>query len=162
EEGLVEISNYLRNSNDYERDKLRGLLRIGIQWGTQVTINGSQHKVSQAYCSALPIAYSEHSSLLWEDFAKLILEAAYEAILCAAILNFRKTGNNTVFLTLLGGGAFGNDTSLIIQGIKHAIERYSENALEVVIVSNGSSNSYVQQFIREFEYASNNSSEDHN
>ncbi|MDD2390956.1 MAG: hypothetical protein PHP23_14660 [Desulfobacterales bacterium] len=151
ESGLVEISHRLRASSDSERDELRKLLRIGIQWDTQVTLNDSLHKVSQAYCSTLPVAYSAHSSPLWADFAKLVLEAAYEATLCAAILNSRRTGNNTVFLTLLGGGAFGNDTDWIIHAIKRAVELYNDKALDVAIVSYGSSKPSVQKLIHELE-----------
>ena len=54
------------------------MLRIGIQWNTQVTLNDSKHLVTQAYCSALPVAYSHHPSTLWAEFARLVLEAAYE------------------------------------------------------------------------------------
>jgi len=145
--GLVEISDRLRTSSDAERDKLRQLLRIGIHWDTQVTINDSLHKVSQAYCSALPVAYSHHSSSLWADFAKLILEGSYEATICAAVLNSRRAGNNTLFLTLLGGGAFGNETDWITRAIKRAVDLYTECGLDVVIVSYGSSKQCIQQLI---------------
>ena len=147
ESGLTEISDRLRVASESERDKLRGLLRIGTHWDTQVTLKGSQHKVSQAYCSALPIAYSEHSSSLWTEFAKLILEASYEATFCAAILNLRKTGNNTLFLTLLGGGAFGNETDWIIRAIERSIELYSDFGLNVAIVSYGDSKPEIQKLV---------------
>lgn len=107
--GLIEISNRLRASNETQLDELRKLLRVGIQWNTQVTLNDCEHSVSQAYCSALPVGYSHHSPTLWEAFARLVLEAAYEATLCTAILNWHINRHNRVFLTLLGGGAFGND-----------------------------------------------------
>jgi hypothetical protein len=71
--GLVEIANRLRASNESELDRLRQLLRIGIQWDTQVTLNDCKHTVSQAYCSALPVAYSPHSLNLWAEFAQLVL-----------------------------------------------------------------------------------------
>jgi hypothetical protein len=145
--GLVEISDYLQASSDTERDKLRELLRIGIHWETQVTLNDSLHKVSQAYCSALPVAYSHHSPSLWEDFARLILEASYEATFCAAILNSSRAGNNTVFLTLLGGGAFGNETEWIISAIKRSVDQYKEYGLDVAIVSYGSTQQCIQQLI---------------
>ncbi len=147
ESGLSEISERLRESNDRERDILRGLLRIGVQWNTQVTLDDSTHQVSQAFCSALPVAYSRHSSAHWKDFSELILEAAYEATFCAAILNSQKTGNHTLFLTLLGGGAFGNETAWIIQGIKRAIEIHKDSALDVVIVSYSSPDSIIQQLV---------------
>jgi hypothetical protein len=145
--GLVEISNRLRASSERELDEWRQLLRIGIQWNTQVTLDGCMHTVSQAYCSALPVAYSRHSSHLWAEFARLILEASYEATICAAILNSVKNGNNRLFLTFLGGGAFGNDTDWIIGGIQRALNLYKHADLDVAIVSYGSSNQYIQQLV---------------
>ena len=147
--GLVEISNRLRASSESELDGLRQLLRIGIQWNTQVTLNESRHMVSQAYCSALPIAYSPHSSSLWAEFARLILEASYEATICAAILNSTRNGSNRLFLTLLGGGAFGNDTDWIVGGIQRALNLYRRADLDIAIVSYGSSNHDVRQVVNQ-------------
>lgn len=145
--GLVEISNRLRASSESELDRLRQLLRIGIQWNTQVTLNESRHMVSQAYCSALPIAYSPHSSSLWADFARLILEASYEATICAAILNSTRNGSNRLFLTLLGGGAFGNETDWIVGGIQRALNLYRRADLDIAIVSYGSSNQNIRRVV---------------
>ena len=145
--GLVEISHRLRASSESELDELRQLLRIGIQWSTQVTLKDCKHKVSQAYCSALPVAYSHHDSNLWAEFARLILEASYEATICTAILNSIKNGNNRLFLTLLGGGAFGNETNWIMGGIQRALNLYKHVDLDVAIVSYGSSKQYVQQLV---------------
>ena len=142
--GLVEIAHRLQASSESELDRLRQLLRIGIQWNTQVTLNDSRHTVSQAYCSALPVAYSRHPSHLWAPFARLILEAAYEATICTAILN---SESNRLFLTLLGGGAFGNETSWIIEGIQRALTLYKDVELDVAIVSYGSTNPSIQQLI---------------
>ena len=147
--GLVKISHQLRASSDSELDELRQLLRIGIQWNTQVTLNDSRHVVSQAYCSALPVAYSQHSSSLWEEFACLVLEASYEATFCAAILNSLRNGNNRLFLTLLGGGAFGNETAWIMRAIQRALAMYKHADLEVAIVSYGSSKPSVQQLVQQ-------------
>ena len=141
--GLVEISDRLQASSESELDGLRQLLRIGIQWHTQVTLNDSRHAVSQAYCSALPVAYSRHPSYQWAAFARLILEAAYEATICTAILN----ASNRVFLTLLGGGAFGNETSWIIGGIQRTLTLYKDVELDVAIVSYGSPNPCIQQLV---------------
>ncbi len=151
--GLAEISNRLRSASNNERDELLGWLRIGIQQDTQVTLDNSIHQVSQAYCSALPVAYSNHSSALWAEFATLVLEASYEATLCAAILNLERTGKNTVYLTLLGGGAFGNETGWIIHGIRRALERYADSPLDVAVVSYGTSKPYVQTLIQELSLA---------
>jgi hypothetical protein len=147
--GLVEISNRLRAASESELDGLRRLLRIGIQWNTQVTLDGSGHTVSQAYCSALPVAYSHHPPGLWEEFARLVLETSYEATICAAILNSVRNGNNRLFLTLLGGGAFGNKTDWIIGAIMHALNLYRHADLDVAIVSYGSSKQYIRQLVNQ-------------
>jgi hypothetical protein len=147
ESGLVEIAHRLQSSNESELDKLRQLLRIGIQWNTQVTLNDSKHTVSQAYCSALPVAYSHHPSHLWAAFARLILEAAYEATICTAILNVMRHRSNRLFLTLLGGGAFGNETTWIIGAIQRALTLYKDVELDVAIVSYGSPNPNIQQLV---------------
>jgi hypothetical protein len=146
-DGLIRISNQLCGSSETELDGLRQLLRIGIQWNTQVTLNDASHLVSQAYCSALPVAYSHHSSDLWAEFAKLVLEASYEATVCTAILNSAETGNNRVFLTLLGGGAFGNEPAWIINGIERSLNLYKDAALDISIVSYGSSNQHIRQLV---------------
>ena len=145
--GLIEISNRLQASSESELDELRQLLRIGIQWKTQVTLDGCKHKISQAYCSALPVAYSPLPSNIWSEFARLILESSYEAAICAAILNSVENGNNRLFLTMLGGGAFGNDTDWIIEAIQRALKRYKYAGLEIAIVSHRSSNPDIQKLV---------------
>jgi hypothetical protein len=148
--GLIEMSNRLRAASEDERDELRQLLRIGIQWNTQVTLKDCTHRVSQAYCSALPVAYANHAAGLWEDFARLVLEASYEATMCTAILNAQSTGANRMFLTLLGGGAFGNETHWITDGITRALRLYGNWNIEVAIVSYGVSNRGVRQLVEQF------------
>ena len=145
--GLVAIAQHLQASSESELDRLRQLLRIGIQWNTQVTLDDSKHTASQAYCSALPVAYSRHPSQLWAAFARLILEAAYEATICTAILNAMSHGSNRLFLTLLGGGAFGNETAWIIGAIQRVLTLYKEVELDVAIVSYGSPNPDIQQLV---------------
>jgi len=145
--GLAEISDRLQGSSEAELDQIRQLLRIGLQWDTQVTLDDCKHTVSQAFCSALPVAYSQHSLSLWEDFAKLVLEASYEATICAAILNSVRDANNTVYLTMLGGGAFGNADSWILDAIKRALNLYKDFDLDVAIVSYRQSNPKVQMLI---------------
>jgi hypothetical protein len=147
QDGLIAIQKRLRASSETDKDGLRQLLRIGVQWNTQVTLDDSKHTVSQAYCSTLPVAYSRHAPSLWAEFARLVLEASYEATICAAILNAGATGNNRVFLTLLGGGAFGNDTDWIIGAIRRALNLYERAALEVAIVSYRESKPQVQQLV---------------
>lgn len=146
--GLTEISQRLRVATESERDELRQLLRIGIQWETQVTLGDGEQTVSQAFCSALPVAYAGHlPARLWQEFARLVLEAAYEATVCTAILNSSRSGSDRLFLTLLGGGAFGNETDWIIGGIRRALKLYWAADLDVAIVSYGSSQPQVRQLV---------------
>ena len=148
EKGLIEIANRLKSASESGIDELRRLLRIGIQWNTEVTIADSRHTVSQAYCSALPVAYSCHSSELWSEFAQLILEASYEATFCAGILNYLQNGNNTLYLTLIGGGAFGNKKEWITNAIHRSLNLYKHVGLDVAIVSYGDSNENIQELIK--------------
>ena len=145
--GLVEISERINSMTEDERDVLRQKLRIGIQWDTQVTLPDCKHVVTQAYCSALPVAYSSHPGSLWADFAKLVLEATYEATLCTALLNFAKNGSNRVFLTLVGGGAFGNHDDWIFAAIKRAVKIFADVQLNIAIVSYGTSKGRVREFV---------------
>ena len=145
--GLKTISDKLNNFSTQDYENLKGKLRIGLQIDTEVTISKDKNIVTQAYCSALPVAYSNMASDYWEDFARLILEATYEASFYAALLNFEKTGNNKVFLTLVGGGAFGNRSLWIFDSIRKAIVRFSDVPLDIKIVSYGNSNHELQKFI---------------
>jgi hypothetical protein len=148
ERGLIEISETLMGSPEAERDRLRCLLRIGFQKQTQVTLPGCDHQVSQAYCSALPVAYNHQPAELWEPFARLVLEASYEATLFAGIQNFQETGNPTLYLTLIGGGVFGNKTSWILESLKRALELHRGAPLDVRIVSYRQLNPAVSEMIR--------------
>lgn len=53
----------------------------------------------------------------------------------AAVLNARRGASNTVLLTLVGGGAFGNEDDWIINAIRRALAKVSSFDLDVRIVS---------------------------
>ena len=146
-DGLKNISKQIRakSKNDYEY--LKGKLRIGIQWDSEVTISKNKNLITQVYCSALPVAYSQIEEELWRDFAKMILEATYEATLYVALKNYERTKNNKVFLTLIGGGAFGNEKEWIFSAIRKSIIKFSKTPLDIKIVSYGFSNLDTQQFV---------------
>lgn len=139
EEGLAAITSHLGTLNPAEVDALRSLLRIGVHRDVEVTDgDGSQRQlVSQAYCSALPVAYSRLPAARWQPFARLVLEAAYEATLCAAVLNARRGASNIVLLTRLGGGAFGNDDEWIDTAMHRALTMAAGSGLDVQLVSYG-------------------------
>lgn len=93
------------------------------------------------------MAYGRQPTEAWTDFAKLILDSAYEATICAAILNASQTGVNTVFLTLLGGGVFGNRDEWITGAIERAVAKYREYDLDIAIVSYGRSKPVVADLV---------------
>ena len=145
--GLNFIAEKLKNLNSSEYVALKDQLKVGIQWNTEVTVTNSGNLVTQVYCSALPVAYSSYEPAYWEEFAKLILDATYEATFYAALKNFETTGNNILYLTLVGGGAFGNKQEWIFNAIRKAVTKFSTVPLDVKIVSYGQSNSQVQALV---------------
>lgn len=138
-EGLAAIGDHLRSSSEGERDRLRALLRIGVHADVEVTDGGSadRPRVSQAFGSALPVAYSRQAASLWAPFAQLVLEAAYEATLWAGVLNARRGASNIVLLTRLGGGAFGAADAWIDAAMTRALTLARDFALDVRLVSYG-------------------------
>lgn len=92
----------------------------------------------QVFCSACPVAYSGVGAPLWEHISRLVLEAAYEATMRAAALTAARhggtDGSRRLFLTLLGGGVFGNRTEWIVDAIAAAAERCAGLDLDVRIV----------------------------
>ncbi|MBK7095647.1 MAG: hypothetical protein IPH57_11560 [Saprospiraceae bacterium] len=146
-QGLKTISEHINKLYSDQYEKLKGKLKIGLQWDTEVTISNSGHLVSQAYCSALPIAYTDIKPEHWESFARLILEALYESTFYAALKNYENTGNRLLFLTLVGGGAFGNMSSWIFDAIEKSVKKFKNTPLDVRIVSYGRSKVEVNDFI---------------
>ncbi|MCV7227555.1 hypothetical protein [Mycolicibacterium komossense] len=134
-EGLDAISAALSNADERLSQELRGELAIGLHRNVEVTrIPGETPHVSQAFCSALPVAYSHIPGQRWESFARLVLEAAYEATLLAAA---EDVDTNTVLLTRVGGNAFGNDDNWIDDAIVRALRTVEHAGLDVRLVSHG-------------------------
>ena len=150
--GLLHLNALLSKLSPDSMETLKGLLKVGIQWDTQVTIEQCSHHVSQVYCSALPVAYSHVPSIYWKRFASLILEATYEATFYAALINSTRTQCNKVFLTFVGGGAFGNDNEWIIAAIKSALQKFKNVPLDIRFVSYGSTNRHLREVIRIYSY----------
>jgi hypothetical protein len=138
-DGLAAINGYLRAASPAELDHLRGRLRIGLHRDVEATDgdSNSPRLVSQAFCSALPVGYSRLPASSWEPFARLVLDAAYEATLLAAVLNARRGASNIVLLTRLGGGVFGNHDTWISEAMERALSLVRDFALDVRIVSHG-------------------------
>lgn len=150
--GLDAIGRHLGTLPANELDDLRAQLRIGIHRDVEVTEAAGTDRplVSQCFCSALPVAYTRIPAVHWEPFALLVLEAAYEATLWATVLNARRGASNVVFLTLLGGGAFGNDVSWIYAAMRRALELLSSFDIDVRIVSYGTPAKEILAIAEEF------------
>lgn len=152
---LQTIKSALDSASTAELDDLRSRLRIGLHWDVEVTASGAQPDqcVSQAYCSALPVSYNRNSDPeLWQPFARLVLEAAYEATLLAGVINAsRPDGSKSLYLTLLGGGAFGNQREWILDAIRRALDSVRGQTLEVCMVSYGHVPADLQALAADYE-----------
>lgn len=149
-ETIQTIAKHLQGLSESDLDHLRGQLRIGLHWNVEVTAPGPAQgqTVSQAYCSALPVSYNPcDDDPAWEPLARLVLEAAYEATLLAALQNAAEGRSKTVYLTLLGGGAFGNQTQWILGAIERALDLVKKQDLNVVLVGKKSASPALQDLI---------------
>jgi hypothetical protein len=135
---LASVDAKLEPLSETQRDEVMLRLRIGLHRDVEVTDRDAGHAVSQAYCSALPVACNRvRNPARWARFASLVLDAAYEATLLSAVLNRAMNGNPIVFLTRLGGGVFGNDPRWISAAVRRALNSCRDAGLDVRIVSHG-------------------------
>lgn len=160
-ESLARLTKLI-DGDDVLQDRIRKKLRIGLQADTEVVASkfGSQlyagptQLVTQAYCSAVSASSGLCRNQDWKSFASLVLEAAYEATMYAAVENFlrnpSKPGSRKVFLTALGGGVFGNDMQWIKQALRKALLTFAHVGLEVHLVSYGGSTLEFAQLQQEF------------
>ncbi len=151
--GLEAIAAHLATLNPQQVDDLRGELAVGIHRDVEVTDSSAEclPMVSQAFCSALPVAHSSVPAAVWAPFATMVLEAAYEATLSAGLLNARQGGSNLVLLTRLGGGAFGNVDAWIDVAMRRALKLASDFALDVRIVSHRAPEPSTLRLVEEFQ-----------
>lgn len=134
--GLEAIRRLVGDGGEELRDELRGWLAIGTHYDVEVTDvrKAERHLVSQAFCSALPVAYGGGRPQAWEALARIVLEATYEATLLAAV----DRQSNIVLLTRVGGGVFGNADEWIDDAIVRAIKIVEHAGLDIRLVSHGS------------------------
>lgn len=145
--GLAYIERQLANSRRQELDDIRAKLSVGVQSKTQVTIGDATHLVTQVFCSALPVSYSDIRESEWNYFPRLILDATYEATFHVAAQNFIDTGCPKLYLTLVGGGVFGNKLDWIFASMSRSLDLFAWANLDVSIVSYGSSKPEVVSFL---------------
>lgn len=135
------IQNKKRGTfSEPEREKALSNLRVGLHSGVEVRLPGrttnKTNKVSQVFCSAVSCAYGNNmiTKKEWEPLARLILDGAYEATLWAAAIEYSMgIGSGKVFLTMLGGGAFGNEPHWIEDAISRAILKITNARLSLDI-----------------------------
>jgi hypothetical protein len=139
ESSLARIERQLAAIAPPDRSALRDKLRIGLHRNVEVTdAPGATQRVSQAFCSALPVNYTDVPQVKWQSFATLVLEGAYEATLWAAALNAAEGFSTKLFLTRVGGGAFGNHQTWIDAAMRRAFDKIRNLVLDVFIVSRSS------------------------
>lgn len=143
--GLQDIEQQLSVLSDEELNQLRSKLMVGLQSNTEITLGESNHRVTQVFCSALPVAYSGIRKSLWNHFPRLILDATYELAFYIGLENMINSGCRKLFLTLVGGGVFGNKLEWILSSIDRSLRLFQGSELEVSIVSYGSSNRFVAE-----------------
>lgn len=131
---LAALGERLRKGGSDLLERIRANLHVGVHWETAV--RDSEHKVCQIFCSAVPMTFAksrERRDLA--PFARVVLEAAYEATLaCAALLAQKRQARVLVCLTALGGGSFGNDEFWILGALERALALYRNHPLDVQLV----------------------------
>lgn len=149
DDGLAAIHAHLAQQSPEQIDALRDLLRVGVHADVQVTLPGAPagQRVTQVFCSALPVSYTSIPQAAWTRFATLVLEGAYEATLWAAALDAAERGSRVVFLTFLGGGAFGNAPAWIHGAMRRAVQQLRGVDLDVRLVSRGEASAEVRRLV---------------
>ena len=151
--GLDAITGHLGKLDSEGLDQLCSKLCIGIHRDIEVTDAEGEDRplVSQAFCSALPVAYTQIPPSRWKAFASLVLQAAYEATMWASVQNAQRGASNVVLLTSLGGGAFGNDENWIHDAMWRALKMMSKIELDVRLVSYGVPSKALMQMAEAFD-----------
>lgn len=138
-DAIESAGQWIQEASEEEREVLRSLIRIGLHWNVEVTDypEAPGSIVHQAFCSAIPVSYSATPAPVWEPLGRLVLQAAYEATFCAAVLNAAEGTSRKLYLTRLGGGAFGNPPEWIDDAVKRSLERFAEHSIDVHLVQYG-------------------------
>lgn len=136
---LSRLTDVLQTHRDIRR-AVRSKIRVGVQQGVDVLMQGrdaplvvapgkAPPRVTQVYCSAVSVAYSGIRAQHWAAFARVVLEAAYEATLWSSLVFSAGADASPVshkykvYLTFLGAGAFGNDMDWIICSMAKAVRK---------------------------------------
>jgi hypothetical protein len=96
------------------------------------------------------VAYTRVPSAQWKPFASLVLEAAYEATMLAAVLNKRRGASNAVLLYPLGRWRLWNEDDWIFSAIRRALRMMPGSDLDVRLVSYGAPSRAIRQIVTDF------------
>lgn len=129
------LENSICKSEQVRREMLDSIRigyheKVGVNFSKRFELLEQDIRVTQCYCSAISCAYSGISNKLWEPLARIVLEANYEAVVWSAVIS----NSSDVFLTFLGGGAFSNEQTWIIDAIARAIAIAKKNNLKLNFV----------------------------
>ena len=137
---VTDLDNINTKTEQLDSTSLGRKLKIGIQHNTQVTskhwgniVLEEEKTVTQVFASSAAIRYSPYTMNClekWESLSRMILENTYIAAFHTAYLSDKKT----LFLTMVGGGVFGNPLDWILDAIKKAYIMYSQHGITVYIV----------------------------
>jgi len=128
-----------------------GEIKVGLQKNVQVTSgekrNGTIEMcpdgqfIHQVFTAAMNLggvsgAYAQHHMV--EKLARFLLRGAYRATILAAIDNSRTQpdliGKDKLFLTLIGGGVFGNKYEWITDAILECTDIIKKSGLQIYLV----------------------------
>ncbi|CAE7743106.1 unnamed protein product [Symbiodinium necroappetens] len=130
---IARLSQRLATNHELEH-QAREAVQVGVHWETEVW--QMSHQVCQVLCGALPVGYLKAvRSNDWSVFAKVVLQAAYEATLTVASCLAAKRGARVkVFLTAVGAGSLSNRVSWIASALERSLEEFASEPLDVVLV----------------------------
>lgn len=121
---------------------------VGVHRGCQLTttrngnnfalVNQDDRIVHHVYAAAFNFNGTVDKCNLTIKISKYMLKAEYKAAILAAwensLLYPNRKGSNKLYLTLLGGGVFGNDIDLIADAIGSNINIIKDSGLDVYVV----------------------------
>jgi len=104
---------------------------LGIRsWtGSSLAVNDPNQIITQIFTSAQNLKRLGRGTA-WDDFAKMLLDAAYEGTVYAADL----AGCKKLYLTLMGTGVFENDMSWVVNSIVKVKELIIQSGMDVTLV----------------------------
>lgn len=118
-----ELEERIKNMSEGVRDAVKKKIRIGVQKDVDVTSVPEPHKVNQIFCSSLPLSLCNVEPKEIETFARILLDAQYEASILAAKYLCK---SDRLFLTSVGREVYREPRQLSNDSINKAREKYKD------------------------------------